>query len=295
MRRSIWIVFSLLCVLLSSSWLLPAGAAESSPITQQSYFYAVVGFVAWIFSYRQVWDRLKNDKLAWLQLAGMSILLLGLPAVLDEWLRDGVSDISRSAFFAMVPFIVVVVAMGRDLEPGVRRFFAPALTGFGGALLLLPFSVPMSLRGRIMFGVLVLAIVLVGFASESIYRLLRGFGMIEALAVICLSNAVFLVACHFAGLPFAESWSGPSILISIHSLYNLLELLLLVWLLHEMTPVRLSTRYLVVPLLTVLEGLAFLHPPLTVRMAAGLALLAGGVGYMLFSRGRDSDAVLSIR
>jgi len=222
-------------------------------------------------------------------------LLLGLPLVLGEWVRDGISDISRAALFALVPFVVVAVATMRELEPGVRRFFAPALAGFGGALLLLPFSFPASMRGRTMFGVLLLALVLVGFANESIYRLLLGFGMMEALAVVCLSNAAFLAACHCAGLPFAESWNGASSLISIHSLYSLVELLLLVWLLREMSPVRLAARYLVVPLFTVLEGVAILRPAPTVRMGAGLVLLVFGAGCILFSRGGDPDAVLSIR
>jgi drug/metabolite transporter (DMT)-like permease len=139
------------------------------------------------------------------------------------------------------------------------------------------------------------AIVLVGFASESIYGLLRGFEMLEALAVVTLSNAVFLAACCFAGVPSAGSWSGVSSLISIHTLYNLVELLLLVWLLREMSPVRLAARYLIVPLFTVLEGFYFLRPPMTVRMGAGLVLLVGGAAHLLLSRGWDSDAVLSIR
>lgn len=295
MRRRIWIAFGALCVLLSSSWLLPAGDVDASPIAHQGCFYAVVGLAAGMLSYRHLWGRLKRgERLCW-QLTGLSVLLLGLPTVLGEWARDGMSDISRAALFALVPFVVVVVAAARELEPGVRRFFVPALIGFGGALLLLPFSFPMSMRGQAMFVALLLVIVLVGFASESIYRLLRGFGMLEALAVICLSNALFLAACHFAGLPFAESWNGVSALISIHSLYSLAELLLLVWLLREMTPVRLAARYLVVPLFTVGEGLAFLRPSPTVRMGSGLVLLVFGVGYILFSRGGDSDAVLSIR
>lgn len=295
MRRTIWIAFGALCVLLSSSWLLPVGAVDASPIAQQVCFYGVVGLAAWMLSHRQLWARWKRREWVCLQLAGLSVLLLGLPTVLGEWVHDGMSDISRAALFALVPFVVVVVAAAREVEPEVRRFFIPALIGFGGALLLLPFNFPMSMRGQAMFGVLLLVIVLVGFASEGIYRLLRGFGMMEALAVVCLSNAVFLAACHFSGLPFAESGNGASALISIHSLYSLVELLILVWLLREMTPARLAARYLVVPLFTVLEGLAFLHPAPTVRMGAGLVLLVFGIGYILFSRGGDSDAVLSIR
>jgi len=140
MRRSIWVAFGALCLLLASSWLLPATTIEASPIAQQCCFYGAVGLAAWILSYRQLWERLKRREWLCLRLAGVSVLLLGLPLVLGEWVRDGISDISRAALFALVPFVVVAVATMRELEPGVRRFFAPALAGFGGALLLLPFS-----------------------------------------------------------------------------------------------------------------------------------------------------------
>lgn len=291
MRWSIWFAFFALCLLLSSSWMLPSGATDESPITQQGCFYGLVGLVALIFAYRRI-------RLQWhacLRVAAVSILLLGVPAVLGEWARDGISDISRAALFALVPFVVVMVAAARESETGVRRFSIPALISFGGVLLLLPFSFPTAPRGQIVFGILLIAVALVGYASEAIYHLLRRFETVEALAVVSLANAVFLIVCHFANLPSAESWSGVSSLLSVHSLYNLAELLLLIWLLREMSPVRLAVRYLVVPLFTVLEGFAFLHPPLTIRMGAGLVLLVAGASYLLSSRGGDSDAVLSIR
>jgi drug/metabolite transporter (DMT)-like permease len=293
---TVWAAFAGLCVLLSSAWLLPAESMDMpSPMEQQSCFYGIVGLISAMFAYRGLRARWREQEWLWLHLAGVSVLLLGLPSVLGDWVSQGMSDITRAAFFGLVPFVVVVVAMGRDLEPGVRRFFAPALAGFGGVLLLLPFGFPTSVRGQWTLGVLLMAIVMVGVASEWIYRLIRGFEMMEALAIVCLANAVFLAACHFAGLPFSGSWSVASSLISIHSLYRLMELLLLVWLLREMSPVRLAARYLVVPLFTVLEGFAFLRPGLTVRMGVGLGLLVGGAGYLLLSRGWDSDAVLSIR
>ena len=299
-RWTIWAAFAGLCVLVSSSRLLPAVAGDStSSIAQQSCFYGMVGLIALLIAGRRLWARIKRRELLWLQLAGASLLLLGMPAAVSEWARDGLSDITQAALFALVPFLVVAVAMSREPvageDPGVRRFFAPALAGFGGILLLLPFSFPVSVRGRIMLGVLLVAIVLVGFASEWIYRLLRGFEMMEAFSIVCLSNAVFLGAFSLANLSSFGSWSGALSLISISSLCYLLELILLIWLLREMPPVRLAARFLVVPLLTILEGLAIMRPAFTVRMAAGLMLLAGGAGYFLLSRNRDSDAVLSIR
>ena len=81
-RRSIWIAFFCLCLLLSSSWLLPAGATEESPIAQQACFYGAVGLLAGTFSIRRLWSRVKRRDRLWLRVAAMSILLLGMPAVL---------------------------------------------------------------------------------------------------------------------------------------------------------------------------------------------------------------------
>ncbi len=296
-RWTLWGAFALLCALVSSSGLLPAGANDGpSPMAKQSYFFGALGLISMPISYRRLWLRLPESKWVLLRLAAVSVMLLGVPAVVSEWAQGGVPDVSQTALFALVPFVVVVVAMGLEPVAGeefaVRRFFAPALAGFGGALFLLSFNFPVSTRGRTMFGVLLLAVVVVGFASAWIYRLLRGFGMMEALAVVGLSNALFLAVCSvFSG----GSWSGVSSLISISSLCYLLELVLLVWLLRELSPVRLAARYLVVPLLAVLEGVAILRPAFTVRMGAGLVLLIGGAGYILLSRKQNSDAALSIR
>ncbi|GGG81412.1 hypothetical protein [Edaphobacter dinghuensis] len=295
MRWTTWAAFFALCLLSASSWLLPEGGADESSIAQQGFFYGIIGLLACAFSYRSIWARVSRGDLLWLKAAAMSILLLGVPVVAVEWTRDGISDINCAALFALVPFVIVVVAIGRELEPGVRRFFVPALISFGGVLLLLPFNFPTSPRGQIVFAVLLVVVALVGFGSERIYSLLRELGTLESLAIVFLANAVFLMACGLTGLSTVSSRSVASYLLSIRSLYSLVELLLLVWLLRAMSPVRLATRYLLVPLLSVLEGIAFLRPPLTLRMGAGLVLLVAGATYLLLSRGGDSDAVLSIR
>ncbi|MEO6911930.1 MAG: hypothetical protein ABI158_13515 [Edaphobacter sp.] len=295
-RWTIWAGFAALCVLVSNSWLLPTVPDDgASSIVRQSCLDGVLGMVALVATSPRLWVRLRESSLVLPRLAGVSVMLLGVPAVASAWARGGVPDVSQAALFALVPFIVVVVAMGREPGAGeefaVRRFFAPALAGFGGVLLLLSFNFPVSARGRTMFGVLLLAVVVTGVASAWIYRLLGGFTLMEAFAVVCLSNAVFLAVCS---LLLGASWSRAWPLISISSLYYLLELVLLVWLLRAMSPVRLAARYLVVPLLAVLEGLAILRPDFTVRMGAGLVLLAGGAGYILFSRRQNSDAALSV-
>lgn len=296
-RWIVWGSFAVFCVLVSNSWWLLSSTANGPPsIPKQSCFYSVTGLVALAISYRPLWDRLRKRQLVCLRLAAVSILLFGLPAAVGEWTRSGVPDESQVALFALAPFVVVAVAMSHQPlageEFGIRRFFVPALAGFGGALFLLSFRFPVSLREWTMFGAVLVAVVVVSFASVWIYRLLREFAIGEAVAVVCLSNAVFL---SLRALFAEESWSGALSLLSLSSLYNLLELVLLVWLFRELSPVRLAARFLVVPLLLILEGLVILRPALTPRIGAGLVLMLCSAGYILFSRRQNSDAALSIR
>ena len=57
----------------------------------------------------------------------------------------------------------------------------------------------------------------------------------------------------------------------------------------------LQARYLVIPLLTVVEGYVVLRPELTFRMGFGVVLLAAGAGMILFAKPAADEAVLSLR
>jgi hypothetical protein len=195
----------------------------------------------------------------------------------------------------MVPVVVVMVVAAGDEERGVRRFLVPALVGLGGLLLLLPLQFSGSVRGRLMQAAVCVAVVVVGVSSVWLYRLLRGWTLAEALAIVCLSNAVFLlVSSAFRG-ELVWQWSELASVVSLSSLVDLVEVVLLVWLLREIMPVRFAARYLVIPLLTLLEGYGLMRPELTMRVICGLVLLAAGAGMLLFLKAGEEETVLSLR
>jgi drug/metabolite transporter (DMT)-like permease len=70
--------------------------------------------------------------------------------------------------------------------------------------------------------------------------------------------------------------------------------LLLLWLLRRMPPVQFASRYLIIPLLTVLEAYVLLRPQLTLRIGAGAILLAAGAGSLLLQHPAE-DEVVSLR
>ena len=171
----------------------------------------------------------------------------------------------------------------------------PALVGLGGLLLLLPLQFSGSARGWLILAVVCAAVVLVGLASVWLYRLLRGAGLAESVSVVGLANAVFLLV--WSAVRGDVVWRGSSLasMLSASSLVDVVEVLLLVWLLREIPPVRFSARYLAIPLLTVLESYVLMRPEWTVRMGFGTVLLAVGAGMLLFLKVGDEETVLSLR
>jgi drug/metabolite transporter (DMT)-like permease len=295
MRWTLWIAFVVLCVLSGTSWAIPREMSDGlPPLEQQGVLFGAIGLTALLFGGRRGWSR-KMD-LRYVRLAAAAMGFFGVPIVVAEYARGSVPAISRSALFAMVPVVVVmVVAAGESAERGARLFLMPALAGLGGLLLLLPLAFSSSARGWMMLAVVCAAVILVGLASVWLYRLLRGVALADALAVVGLANAVFLLV--WSAVREEVVWRGNRLasVISIASLTDVVEVLLITWLLREMPPIRFAARYLVIPLLTVLESYVVMRPEWTVRMGFGTALLAAGGGMLLFLQGGEEETVLSLR
>jgi hypothetical protein len=289
MRRAVWVAFAAVCVLSASSWIVPR-SEELPALELQGIRYGLIGLGAFFVARGRV--RFGSAGL-WVAAAGVGFF--GIPTMVVEWARASVAETSRIALFAMVPVVVVMVVAAGDEERGVRRFLVPALVGLGGLLLLLPLGFSGSFRGRLMQGAVCVAVVLVGLSSVWLYRLLRGWALADALAVVGLSNGVFLLVCSAVRSELV--WQGSALVsvVSLSSLVDLVEVVLLVWLLREMMPVRFAARYLVIPLLTLLESYALIRPELSVRMISGLLLLAVGAGMILFLKMGEEETVLSLR
>jgi drug/metabolite transporter (DMT)-like permease len=298
MRWSLWIAFAALCILSGTSWAIPgAMTGELPPLEQQGFLFGVIGLTAVLFTARE--RRLLN-KIGWCaRLAAASVCFFAMPLVAIEYTRGSVSATSRSALFAMVPVVVVMVLAAGDVtglgERGARRSLIPALIGLGGLLLLLPLEFSGSVHGRVMLGVVCAAVVLVGFASVWLYRLLQGVGLVRAIAVMGVANAVVLLSWSFVHEEMVWRWSGLVSVMSVQSLVDVVEILLLVWLLREMRPVPFASRYLVIPLVTILESFILMRPEWTVRIGFGTVLLAVGAGMLLFLRPGEEETMLSLR
>ncbi len=298
MRWTVWASFAALCIVSGSSWVIPPAMSDGPPpLEQQGLLFGAMGLTALFFSWHGVRARLGEVELA--QSVGAATAFFGVPIVIVEYAGASVSSITRSALFAMVPVVVGLVVAAGDAgargERRPRRFLVPALVGVGGLLLLLPLQPSGSLRGRVMLALVLAAVVLVGIASVWLYRLLGEIPVVQSIAVVGVANGLFLLICSAVHEDMVWGWRELISGVSISSGADLIEVLLIVWLLREMAPIRFAARYLVIPMVTVLESFVFVRPQLTVRIGFGTALLAVGAGMLLFLGDGEEETVLSLR
>jgi drug/metabolite transporter (DMT)-like permease len=287
-KRTVWIAFSVLCLVSGTYWALPSDG--TLPVLErQALIFGCTGLLALCF----VRHSTTFNKALRLSLAGVGFF--GVPIAVVEIVRGSVGGTTRSASFALVPVVVVLVLATGDTVSGVRRLLPPALVGLGGLLLLLPLEFSTSIRGQLMLGLLGAAVILAGVCSVWLYRALQDTGLATAIAILGVANAVFLMLTGFLWGEMVWGWSELASAVSLASLVDGVEIAAIVWLLREIPPARLAARYLLIPLVTILESYILMRPQMTARMVFGTMLLAAGAGMLLFLKDVDQDSPLSLR
>lgn len=280
------------CLLAGSRWLIDAAWPQTMPtLLAQSVHYAVTGVIVLAISLGRPSAK-PSERMQAGRIAGASLLLLGAPALIGR-LADGVSSVTSVALYAMVPLCVVLTAAWMRDEVG-RASMVPALAGLAGILLILPWHLPATAVGAFSLGAVMVGVVLTATASVWIHPLLQGGRLVEVLAIGTLTNAAVLGS---ASMVFGDRWAGWSAWA-----FEMLRALfldgpaavLLFWLLRELAPERFATRFFLVPLVTLLEGIAVLRGPVNSRTGVGLLLLLAGAGGLLFGT-REEPMRLNLR
>ncbi len=268
-RRAGWMLGGY-CLLAGSEWL-----QAPVPLRVKGWLYLLVGLGALAACGRRGLGDIRSVA----RLGLWAALLLGVPEVMGRWAGGYISGSLGTVVLGLVPLMVVMVAAQVEGDE-VRRLLVPAVAGLGGLLLLVPVGVPGAGMALVATVVLVGSAVLMAVAGVRIYPVLREFGWMQGVAVFCLANAlVFLgVGLLWGGgvWDWREGWGAIAGTAG--------EVVLLVGAVRGIAAVRVGARFLLVPLITIVEGLVLLLPEVTVRMVGGVTLLAMGAGWLVWSR-----------
>ena len=273
-----------LCVLSGSGWMLTqAWPSEMAWPFGSCLHFGLIGLVGFgVTALQGGWRGYSWGRATAVGLAGMC--LFALPSAVLQIAAGKVPEYTSAAIFCAVPLMTILAAsaFGEDEVGRLGGLMVPALIGLAGALLLFPVQSPGSLRRWLFLGLVLGCGVVVAVAGVWVHRLMRGVDVAAAVAVIGLGSAAAL------GL-YGTAVGWPSLrlaVITTESLrcvaFDLPLVWLTVWLVREISAARLAARFLLVPLVTVVEGYALERGPVAARAIVALVLLCAGGAMLLF-------------
>src|SRR5580698_1778898 len=136
MKRTVWLIFIVFCVLSSAAWLIPTPEEPDAALAQHGLLYLIMALILMMVPPRLRWPL--GGWRQWLWFCAAGIALLGLPAVLAEILAGSISPFTVSAIFALFPVPVILILAQKDTNSDqtgdVWRFLVPALIAITGLL-----------------------------------------------------------------------------------------------------------------------------------------------------------------
>jgi drug/metabolite transporter (DMT)-like permease len=241
-------------------------------------------------------------------LIGLGLFLF--PATLVYLASPSLSGSARTALLCLVPIFTIVFAphFGSPAQPSSRHALPAAMLALLGALLIFPIPLPPSRATVLAFAAIVLASASVGAANclaETDAQTAPPAGATATLAsVAAITGATSLALLSVfleregwnqSGSPFRATSRATSLATSLAAclptllwvaLIELPALLLLFWLMTRISATRLSTRYLLAPILSILVGSALLRAlsEIQPRTWLGLLLMAIGAACLIWTR-----------
>ncbi|HEV2485315.1 MAG TPA: DMT family transporter [Terracidiphilus sp.] len=231
------------------------------------------------------------------QLFASIVISLGLfvaPAILVYLSHEWVSAFTRVALFSLTPVFAVV------FEPYVggagsqnRTGLAAALASVVGTLCVFPIDLPVSIQAGAAFAAVVLAAACVAVANCQAVRVAsesQKIHLAPMAAVAGATAATGLVAVNALTEGLTWRWRVIGSDLAWSAAVTLPSLFLLFWLMRQLTAARMTTRFVLAPLMAILIGIAMDRPSIEPRTWIGLLLVAGGVGWLLFAPDDKPDA-----
>jgi len=216
--------------------------------------------------------------------AGVGLGLFLFPAALLAWAQGELSTFDRVAVFSLTPVFAAVLEpyLQGSTPSRAKAALGASLTAITGVLFLFPLSIPGSLRaGTALFALLTASF---GIATANCVAVRLAVRVAERSILPMAALAAGVTAICFAAAatfnPHA-AWRSSSLLGLL--VIDLPALFLLFWLMPRLAASRMTARFLLAPLMTLVLGMALEAPSVPVRAWLGTLLLGGGAGWLVFA------------
>ncbi len=256
------------------------------PLESQAIAFALLAATATVagFAHRARWPGLLLVEDAIL----VGLCLVVAPAILLALAREWVSDLTRVAILSLVPVFTVVFEPYIGLGTGQhnRGGLPASLLALVGTLCVFPLDTPRSLQAGIAVAAVFLAALCIAAANCWAVRVAVAMPGRSSAPLAAIAGATASAGLALASL-IAERvvlrWDAVAPELAWTGAAELPGLLLLFWLMRRMSAVRMTTRFVLAPLIASVAGLALMRPTVDLRGWLGLLLMATGAAWLLLA------------
>ena len=288
-------VLLLLCFLLAlgamRSDLFPDSTANSvPPMEREALPFAMLALVA-AFVTTVGGAKWPRGQQLWVTVV-ISLGLFVAPAVLVYISHEWVSAFTRVALFSLTPVFTVVFEpyLGAGTGSHSRTGLMAALASVVGTLCVFPINLPTSIQAGAAFAAVIVAAVCLAAANCKAVEVVSASPGIDlepmaAIAGAAAALGLAVVSAVTEGL----AWRVNASDFAWSTAVTLPSLFLLFWLMQRMIATRMTTRFVVAPLMAILISVAIDRPSIEPRTWIGLILISGGAGWLLFAPDEKLD------
>ena len=268
--------FTALCLLGGSSWI----AAATLPAVLTGSLNLLIDHVLLTVIFITV--KRKRLPPATPRILFYFVLLLALPGALASLVAGHLSSTTVVLVYTLVPAATIFFA-AQASQADLLLNLGPALAGIAGAALILPFALPVSSTGKLWLAGIVVSALAAAFAALRLHTLLASVPGISVASLAAAAYAFIALPLNVYQRPTFVLLAWPQALLSeaVQLALEAATLLLTVRLLRDLAPVAFSTRYFLIPFVTIAEGYFIMHPRVPWTLFGGVTLLAGG-SFLLF-------------
>jgi drug/metabolite transporter (DMT)-like permease len=279
-------VFSALCLIWSSTWvMIKVGLEGAPPVTAAGLRFIIASAV--IFSILVV-RRIplpRTKRFLWLSLY-LGLFQMGLPYALVYWAEERITSGLTAILFSTMPFTVAVLARLILADPITPRKLVGIFIGtFGTAVI---FWDGLSLGGSGVLWGICASLSSAFFASLSSVMVKRYAESYHPLASIFLPMAIGGVLLTAGGRVFesgrAIAWDAATVgsILYLAVLGSVVAFGLYYWIIKHLDVTLLSYQTFIIPILACLIGWIFLGETVTISTALGGSMILAGIALATF-------------
>ncbi len=289
------VVFSALCLIWSSTWLMiKVGLEGAPPVTSAGLRFIIASFVILsILVYRRI--RLPNTKrFYWLSLY-LGLFQMGFPYALVYWAETRISSGLTSLLFSTMPFTVSILARVMIGDPLTLSKLAGIFIGTLGTAVI--FWDGLSLGGSQSAWGIAAALGSALFASLSSVMVKKFARAYHPMASIFLPMVIGGILLTASGRVLESNqqirWNFPTVgsVVYLAVIGSVVAFALYYWLIKHIDVTVLSYQTFVIPILACLIGWIFLRETVTINTAIGGGMILVGIALATFRLSRNKRSV----